>query len=640
MKTNVLTGIKLCCVIIGAALLYLFILPDPVSGSEIRSFAVAPFCASTQDDDLVFWHEGEDGHYLFLPAGTDPDTAKVYFSSSDTVAIDGTDLIPGQSASAFTEGEHTLRCGDSVYPLKVCISANIPAMFIVTRSGSLDFIHESKANKEPAAVRIYEDGELILDKDLTFIKMRGNSSTIGPKIPYTIKFRKKTDLFGMGKAKKWTLLANRLDYSLIHNDYAWELAKAFGLHYSSDYRHVDLYINGDYRGSFVVCEKVEPGPDRIDIPDLEKANERANRGIDLDSLPPAGTGENGSVPEDAEYGSAKWVDLPEEPEDISGGYLLEFQLAPRYKEETCGFVTKNGLPIVIREPEHAGEKETAYIRSFVEDAVGALYSADGYNTAGKYYTEYFDMDSFVNMYILQELSNNIDAGQTSFFMVKAGENGKLVFSPVWDMDLAFGAIIDRFEVNTITPDIWWANSMSYPDPTVLTAAYRHDDFREAVRTRWAQMLEENVFTPALEKVNAASAELEKSGPMNVLRWLTGADPSGSKERYAGIVSRSQEFLDNRIKALTKGFSENSAMLYYDANGGSGEVYNRQILQIGEPAVIIDYIQDPNKIEPPGEELEFAGWNIMPDGSGETYQPGDSLILDSPTTILYAVWAKK
>ena len=75
-------------------------------------------------------------------------------------------------------------------------------------------------------------------------------------------------------------------------------------------------------------------------------------------------------------------------------------------------------------------------------------------------------------------------------MVKAGENGKLVFSPVWDMDLAFGAIIDRFEVNTITPDIWWANSMSYPDPTVLTAAYRHDDFREAVRTRWAQMLEE------------------------------------------------------------------------------------------------------------------------------------------------------
>ncbi len=615
----------------------MFAVPDLTFGGEIRSFAVAPYSGSARDDDLVFWHEAEDRHYLFLPSDTDLDAARVYYSSSETVSVDGTGLEPGQSASALTEGDHTLNCGGNEYPLTVCISADLPAIFIVTRSGSLDFIHESKANKEPAAIRIYEGGELTLDKDLSFIKMRGNTSTIGPKIPYTIKFKKKTDLFGMGMAKKWTLLANRLDYSLVHNDYAWELAREFGLSYSADYRHVDLYINGDYRGSFVVCERVEIGPDRIDIRDLDKENERINRGTDLDALPGAGTGENGAVPSEPENGCAKWVDLPQEPDDISGGYLLELELDYRFKDEPCGFVTKNGLPVVIREPEHAGEKETAFIRSFVEEGIEALYSADGYNTKGKHYTEYFDLDSFVGMYILQELSSNVDAGQTSFFMVKAGEDEKLVFSPVWDMDLAFGASVDRFEVNTSSPDIWWANSMSYPEPTILTAAYRQDDFREAVCVRWEELTEADVFEKTIEKVRLTAEELEKSGPMNILRWLSASGPEEAQERYAGTISRSENFIKNRAEALAAGFSENSAMLYYDANGGSGEVYNRQIVQIGEPVVISDDIQDPNKIEPPQEDMEFAGWNTMPDGSGETYLPGSSLVPDAPTTILYAVW---
>ena len=441
----------------------------------------------------------------------------------------------------------------------------------------------------------------------------------------------------MRAAKKWTLLANRLDYSLVHNDYAWEFAKAFGLYYSSDYRHADLYINGDYRGSFVVCERVESGPDRIDIPDLGKENEKVNRGIDLDTLPPAGTGENGTAPQGAESGSARWTALPNEPDDLTGGYLLEIELANRFAQEPNGFVTKNGVPVVIREPENAGGKETTYIRSYVEEAVEALYSPDGYNTGGKHYTEYFDLDSFVNMYILQELSNNVDAGQTSFFMTKAWENGKLVFSPIWDMDLAFGSSVDRFEVNTSSPDIWWANSISYPDPTVLTAAYRHDDFREAVRKRWEQLLEADVFEQTLDKVHLTTEALARSGSMNILRWLPGSDPLDVQERYEGTVTRAETFIRERVKALSRGFSADSAMLYYDANGGSGEVYNRDILLIGESALIADCIQDPNKIEPPQEEMEFAGWNTMPDGSGEMYRPGDSLVLEVPTTVLYAIW---
>ena len=620
---------------------------ESASAGALRSFGVAPFGGTAKDSDIVRWwaadengeedavEDAEKMRYLFLPADTDLTSAKIYYSAEGTAEVDGIEVIYGQSASALTEGRHTITCGGRDYPLTVCISRGLPALFIVTGSGSVDYIHENKANSEPGSVRIYDSGELILDKDLSRIKIRGNTSTIGPKMSYAIRFKKKTDLFGMGNAVNWTLLSNRLDYSLLHNECAWELAAGMGLYYSSDHRFTDLYINGNYMGNYCLCEKVEDGPDRIAIRDLEKENEDANRGTDLDSLPVTGSGEDGEVLPGTEKDSAKWVELPEEPEDVSGGYLLEFELAGRYNEDLCGFVAKNGQPVVINQPKHAGRRETQYIRSFVNEALEALYSADGRNEAGKHYSEYFDLDSFVNMYILQELASNVDAGQSSLYLVK--DSGKLVFSPVWDMDLAFGAYVERFEVNILDPDIWWTNSISYPDPTIFTAAYRHEDFREAVRLRWAQLLEDDVITQVLSKAHSLSQELSASGGINILRWLTGVTADEAGERYSNSVKRCEDFLDARTKALTRGFSDQAAMLYYDANGGSGYVYNRQIACQGEAVLLSDDVQEPNKLLPPDETLHFAGWNTAPDGSGESYQAGEELVLNAPTTILYAMW---
>ncbi len=161
---------------------------------------------------------------------------------TDTVRLDDVPLVSGNAAPGLTEGEHTLTCGENDYPLIVCASENIPAIFIVTRSGSADYIHEDKKNKEPAAIRVYEDGKLSLDQNLTYIKTRGNATLKYDKKSYSVKFRKETDLLEMGKAKKWILLANHVDLSLVRNVWGWEFAKAFGLRYTSEYRFADLYM--------------------------------------------------------------------------------------------------------------------------------------------------------------------------------------------------------------------------------------------------------------------------------------------------------------------------------------------------------------------------------------------------------------
>ena len=118
-------------------------------------------------------------------------------------------------------------------------------MFIETESGSLEAIHADKSHKEKGTIAVFEDGELTVDAKLSSIKGRGNSTWGLPKKPYNIKFEKKTDLFGMGKAKKWSLLASFYDPSFLRNTFIFDLADEIGLFYSSKSKHVDLYINGE-----------------------------------------------------------------------------------------------------------------------------------------------------------------------------------------------------------------------------------------------------------------------------------------------------------------------------------------------------------------------------------------------------------
>ena len=605
-------------------------------GSEVVSFAVNPYGGGADAIDTFSWFAKDGAYYLFLPADTDLNTAKVWFDASGAVTLDGEALANGDPAGALTSGAHTLACGGKTYPLTVVKSENVPAVFIATESGSLDYIHQNKDNKEPGAIRIYEDGALTLDKDLKQIKGRGNATWSYAKKPYNIKFDKKTAVLGMAKAKKWTLLANYHDPSLLRNVYGWELANAFGLRYSSDYRHVDLYVNGEYLGNYVICESVEIGSDRVDIRDLADANEDANPGVDLESLPQAGTGANGAVPGGTVKNSAKWIEIPASPENIEGGYLLEYEIAYRYDAELCGFVTETGQPFVIKEPELASEAEVCYISAIVNDAMNAIYAETGYNDKGKHYSEYFDMDSFVNMYILEEISNNIDAGYTSQYLYKAENSDKLVFSPIWDLDHALGYEATRFAVNIGDPSVWWANSIGFDKPLVFGAVYRHADFRALVTERWQQIAAGALIENELTEAHALSETLAASGVMNILRWNSPKTIDAAQAQYASEVQKGERFISTRRTWLSKGFAADAALIRYDPNGGTGYIFHPEILSVGDTATLIGIDRGEDKFKAPGG-LVFAGWNTRPDGSGDTYQPGGAFVVTESVNTLYAQW---
>ena len=632
-----------------AAIMLLSLTPAVFAAETgVTALSVNPYGGEETDIDTVDWFVSGGNHFLFLPADVALNTAKVYFTASGDVTLDGAAIASGGNAAAFTEGAHTLACGGQAVALTVMHSANLPAIFIETESGSLDYLLANKENKEPATIRVYEDGVLTLNSALKQIKGRGNSTWVEcPKKPFNIKFDKKTSLLGMPKAKKWSLLANYKDNTDIKTPAGLALGNLMDIPYTSECRNADLYLNGDYYGNVSVCESVEVGENRVDIADLEKLNENANPDVDIEELPKGGTGPDGTVQNHSVKGSMKWVNIPNDPDDITGGYLLELDFPGRYDEEVSGFVSNRGQWVVVKSPEYASEAQVRYIAGLYNEAEEALYSATGYNSLGKYYTEYFDMATLARTYLFMELQKPLDTAISSFYFCKDADSDLLVAAPVWDFDRGFYTPEARCGCDLGNPNGWCSNSFSYShangDPfdteTFLSLLFRHEDFRTLAAEAWNAC----VLGAAPEQVDALFAGLYEenaaSRRMDLVRWKTAndADPAGAATAKAdGYFATVSGFVHNRLAVLNNAFTGNLAMLYYDANGGSGHVFNREIAFVGGSVTVLGTQVMDASVSAPADK-SFGGWNTKPDGSGTTYQPGDTITLNAKTTTLYAVW---
>lgn len=603
--------------------------------SSITSLGVSTEIDGTQVQ-INNWKK-DNTFYLFLPAGADCNNLTIQFEAGADVALDGTTVNNGDTVSLPAQSEHTLTCGEATYTLRVLQSSDIPSLHITTESGSMNAVHASKDHKEAAEIVIIADGEVILEDTLDYIKGRGNSTWGYPKKPYNIKFESKTDLFEMGKAKKWSLLANYNDESVLRNHVALNLAEDANIAFTSKHVYVDLFVNNEYYGNYTLTESVEVGSTRVDISDLEGDTEDAND-ADLDSYPAGG--DQATTAAKLAANTQKWVNIPNNPDDISGGYLLEYDLPERYIKEASGFVTNRNQPIVLKAPEYASEAQVKYVSALYQEFEDAVYSATGYNAKGKHYTEYIDVASFVKMYVFQEYVKNLDAGLTSFYIYKDAGSDIFVAAPVWDFDFALGNEYSVYGTNLNKPAGWWAGVLYHRSttavqylPTILNALYRQDDFFALATAEW-----KNVFAPILTDayiadIDAFADTMTDAAIMNAVRWniFNTNTYSATKSKYTSYVDNSLiKFMRDRRSFLNKGFSDTSVRVFYNANGGTGAMFNDSAVKVGETLTL------PSCNFSNGT-LFFDGWNTAADGSGTAYSAGASVTLTSTEITFYAQW---
>ena len=370
--------------------------PNYVTSSTDKALWAEGTTTDTKNNiDAVKWYQKDGTYYWFLPSSADLSNLTVYHNF-ESVKINDTQIVNGSSYNFFENSRtYTVEADGRSYSLCVQKANGIGSMFFTTQSGNMDYIHSKKGNAESGKMVVIDyDGSVSYDNNLDSIKGRGNSTWRLDKKPYNIKLAKKTALMGMDKNKKWCLLANAQEHSMIRNVLMYDLANEAGLDYSPESRFVDLYANGEYLGTYQLTQKVEAGGgDLVDITDLEANTEDAVA---------AGTGLE-DVDIEELYGNQKYSSngrtaykIPYNPSDITGGYLMEFVVDI---DEPSSFVTRGGQCVNMKGPEFCSVEQINYIADFMQDLEDALYSSTGYNSKGKHYTDYVDFKSAAIMYL-------------------------------------------------------------------------------------------------------------------------------------------------------------------------------------------------------------------------------------------------
>lgn len=456
----------------------------------------------TSNIDAVKWFPDSDGIYYFLlPTSADLSSITVYHNF-DSVQIGSTVIESGKAYSLFKNGgSYTVRADGKQYDVKVLQSSRIGSMFLTTESGSMDYIHANKENRESGSLLLIDtDGSVSYDGVLDQIKGRGNTTWNNiEKKPYNIKLAKKTALMGMAKSKKWCLLANGQEHSMIRNRFTYDMADEVGLPFAPESRFLDLYANGEYLGTYQLTEKVDVGSDNlVKIEDLQGKTEEAvmaatgSDSVDLSSYSQYNAGTFGRA------NSRRGYNIPNDPDDITGGYLVEYVYGVA---EASGFVTSRNQNVDLRAPEYASKAQVNYIADFIQDMEDAVYSSTGYNSKGKYYTDYIDAQDAAKMYLIQELSMNMDCGISSTFLYKESDtkgDGKLHISPAWDFDIAFGNLLNTKDGVKMTDYTkFFASSSKLSNTrdtyTIFGALCRHNDFNELAAKIWREE-----FVPAFD----------------------------------------------------------------------------------------------------------------------------------------------
>lgn len=515
---------------------------------------------------------------FYVPKNVDLSKAKIYNGYNETVTVNGTQITAksfGTVNLSYSGESGTFTTSKA--NIKV-MQGSTNAMFLyTTKKGNetplntktyagWDDIYSGASKKDEktdggSCVTMFNDDtttpEFSSAMALESVKGRGNSSWEASarrfgKYAYNMKLVDKTTLFGMAThtkksagSKSWCLLANNADESMLRNALAYKLAADTGLYSSPEFSFVDIYDNGEYLGQYLVTEKVDVGESKLVYgQSIEDLNEKA--GLVFNEDPTTGwIKKNASFTADGktysyEYRYTSETTGANSPDISKATYLLEFEIEDRYMDEACWFTTPQGQHVVIKNPEFATEAQVKYIaEKFI--AMEAKVFADAENAE---LSKHIDLDSFARMYLVQELSANLDAASTSYYVTydcSKGDNARFVASPVWDYDWAFGQYEKtdaKYDVNDKALDpkatgAWFAKNKKYDDSSINTARKysiqsklaNNSSFQQVIKKVWDGTDTQEGFYAKVQKYYGDNSQLDAwynkisaSVNMNETRW--------------------------------------------------------------------------------------------------------------------------
>lgn len=426
--------------------------------------------------------------YVALPVGYAD--AEVYIEARTTNGgFERFTRKEGEAAILFTWGNY-------YYPINFICADNIDSLYVTLSSHNLNYVHANKEEEIPGVLTIFDTEGKIESVTIKGFCGHGNDSWEAAKKSYNLKFTSDVDLFGMGANDDFTLLAGYRMNSLMSYVTSAELVQEIGFDYAPEFRLVNLYVDGKYVGVYFFTERIEIDENRIEITNLYEKTKEENSGylkkFEYEMYLNEETKEKGY-----------YYTVENNPEDITGGYLLELDVAD-YGPEVSRFITKDRKnKVTLKRACYSSEEQVKYIAGFWQEFEDALLSETGMNDQGKRYTEYINLESFAMQWLMYELAEE-DSMKSSIYYYKESDiegDGLIHACYPWDLERSY-CNLDYLE------DFWIVNTQS----EYWSAFYKHEDFRKEVGRVWFERL-----LPAIELMLQEEVAETKSGLRN-LSW--------------------------------------------------------------------------------------------------------------------------
>ena len=479
--------------------------PEPQPDTEVHMPLSVTAKLDGGQEGIACWQDAAGNYIVFLPSGAD--LAEVVLSpEEDTrVILNGKTLEQETRCQDFrTDTAYPLSCTTGAvtteHTLTFLQSANLPSVYVDVQSGSMDLIHETKGNQESGTLRLYtQKGQLSWSGRVESLKGRGNFSWTSHKKPYSLTLAGEADLLGMGQAQNWILLANAFDPSHLRNKAVYELAAEAGMAYSPACRWVDLYLNGEYAGVYLLSERNEIHPQRLDLPE-------------------------------------------------AGSFLVSRESRWRLISQNYPRVLlDSGAALRIHD---SGLTEEALYRLW-QPVENAIFAEDGVDPlTGKHWQELIDPDSWAMEYLLGEIFGNIDAGIISAYFYRDGSDpsGKIYAGPVWDYDMAMGTKhawqaqhVQAFFADRV--HVW-----KLEDSTWTHGLHEKPEFRQRIRELYKERFRPLVQELLETGLETYAAQVSQGAMLDRYRWGT----DGAQEE----TERIRQYLAERIAFLDSVWLEN------------------------------------------------------------------------------------
>jgi len=503
----------LCLLVLTAALVCVAVYSTPEAATQFPEFVVQGPESYPAQKVSIF--DAENGnYYVFLPSYADMEKVTVSVGQTHFFSVDKISLSDGMDCGSFElETPYAFEIDhQQLGALWFVRSANVATMYIDTVSGNMKYLHQNKSHRETASVMLYTaDGNMEFSDERSSLSGRGNASWEYDKRPYTLTLSAERALLDMAPATKWVLLANAADETNLNNKLILDLARHVGLQWTPDSRWVDLYLNGEYSGLYLLTEKIEVHKNRLNI--------------DTDS----------------------------------GDFLCRVDLEERWPSLHNPFYSASGRTVEISFPEYPSVRTPSEIAELVNQLEAELSSGTDLSKSSL-----IDLDSWVRRYLIDEISANIDSDLASSYFYCS--NGVFYAGPLWDYDMTLGNYPRNQEpCSFIAKNPWKSdtNHSAYYEALCSNTSF-HSRMLEIYRTEFVPEIQKLLDTDLDQLISF----LRPASQANSLRWRTMYDNLPADVVHTPDALK--DYLFRRIQFLNSAWLENTpyCTLQFEARPGS------------------------------------------------------------------------